>query len=219
MALAWSQIPHVSHQDVADITELEAFRRKHLDEVIAQGGRLTLTVFAMKAAVVALKAHPRFNSSLDLHREEIVLKNYFHVGVAVDTERGLLVPVVRDVDHKSITELAVELPQLVERTRRGEARLEEMQGGTFTITNPGQLGGTGFAPIINYPEVAILGVAQARWQPVVRGEGEEAPVVPRFLLPLVLTFDHRVADGAEAARFTNTLIGMLEDPGRLLLSV
>ena len=219
MALAWSQIPHVSHQDVADITQLEALRRKQMDQIAEQGGSLTLTVFVMKAAVAALKAYPHFNASLDADLEEIVLKRYFHIGVAVDTERGLLVPVVRDVDRKSIAELAMELPQLVERTRNGEAKLEEMQGGTFTITNPGHLGGTGFAPIINYPEVAILGVAQARWQPVVRGEGAEAQIVPRLMLPLVLAFDHRVADGAEAARFTTTLIRSLEDPGELLMRV
>ena len=219
MALAWSQIPHVSHQDVADITQLEALRRKQMDQIAEQGGSLTLTVFVMKAAVAALKAYPHFNASLDADLEEIVLKRYFHIGVAVDTERGLLVPVVRDVDRKSIAELAVELPRLVERTRSGEAKLEEMQGGTFTITNPGHLGGTGFAPIINYPEVAILGMAQARWQPVVRGEGEEAQIVPRLLLPLVLAFDHRVVDGAEAARFTTTIINLLEDPDKLLLRV
>ena len=219
MALAWSQIPHVSHQDVADITDLEALRRAHMAEIAEQGGSLTLTVFVMKAVVAALKAYPSFNASLDASLEEIVLKLYFHIGVAVDTERGLLVPVVRDVDRKSIAELAIELPSLVERTRKGEAKLEEMQGGTFTITNPGHLGGTGFAPIINYPEVAILGMAQARWQPVVRGEGEEARIVPRLLLPLVLAFDHRVADGAEAARFTTSLIQMLEDPEELLVRV
>jgi pyruvate dehydrogenase E2 component (dihydrolipoyllysine-residue acetyltransferase) len=219
MALAWSQIPHVSHQDVADITELEALRRTHMDAIAEEGGSLTLTVFVMKAVVAALKAYPSFNASLDAGAEEIVLKSYFHIGVATDTERGLLVPVVRDVDHKSIAELAMELPRLVERTRNGEAKLEEMQGGTFTITNPGHLGGTGFAPIINYPEVAILGMAQARWQPVVRGEGAEAQIVPRLMLPLVLAFDHRVADGAEAARFTTTLIRSLEDPGELLMRV
>jgi pyruvate dehydrogenase E2 component (dihydrolipoamide acetyltransferase) len=219
MARAWSQIPHVSHQDVADVTELEAFRQKYKDEIAAQGGGLTLTVFVMKAAVAALKAHPRFNASLDADTEEIVLKKYYHIGLAVDTERGLLVPVVRDVDRKSIAELAVEVKELVTRTRDGEASLEEMQGGTLTITNPGPLGGTAFAPIVNYPEVAILGMARASWQPVVRGKGEDAEIVPRFLLPLVLAFDHRVVDGADAARFTNTIIEILEDPDRLLVRI
>jgi pyruvate dehydrogenase E2 component (dihydrolipoamide acetyltransferase) len=219
MVLAWSQIPHVSHQDVADITELEAFRQQYQDEIEEQGGSLTLTVFVMKAVIAALKAHPRFNASLDADSEEIILKKYYHIGVAVDTERGLLVPVIRDVDRKSIAELSVELKDLVVRTRDGEATLEEMQGGTFTITNPGFFGGTAFAPIVNYPEVAILGMAQARWQPVVSGEGEEAKIVPRLLLPLVLSFDHRVVDGADAARFTTLLIDILQDPDKLLVRV
>ncbi len=219
MARAWSQIPHVSHQDVADVTELEAFRQKYKDEIAEQGGSLTLTIFAMKAAVAALKAHPRFNASLDADTEEIVLKKYYHIGLAVDTERGLLVPVVRDVDRKSIAELAVEVSELVTRTRDGEASLEEMQGGTLTITNPGPLGGTAFAPIVNYPEVAILGMARASWRPVVRGKGPDAEIVPRFLLPLVVAFDHRVVDGADAARFTNTIIEILEDPDKLLVRV
>ena len=219
MALAWSQIPHVSHQDVADVTELEAFRQQYKDEIAEQGGSLTLTVFVMKAVVAALKAHPRFNASLDADGEEIVLKKYYHLGVAVDTDRGLLVPVIRDVDRKSISELSVELKELVMRTRDGEATLEEMQGGTFTITNPGPLGGTAFAPIINYPEVAILGMAQARWQPVIQGEGEEARIRPRLLLPLVLSFDHRVVDGADAARFATLIIDILQDPDKLLVRV
>ena len=219
MALAWSQIPHVSHQDIADVTELEAFRRKYKEQIAEQGGALTLTIFVMKAAVAALKAHPRFNASLDADTEEIVLKKYYHLGIAVDTERGLLVPVVRDVDRKSMTELSTELKEVVGRTRSGEVSLEEMQGGTFTITNPGPLGGTAFAPIVNYPEVAILGMAQAQWRPVVRGEGDEAEIVPRFLLPLILSFDHRVVDGADAARFVSLIIDILEDPDRLLVSV
>jgi pyruvate dehydrogenase E2 component (dihydrolipoamide acetyltransferase) len=219
MALAWSQIPHVNHQDVADITELEAFRQSHKEAVKQQGGSLTLTVFALKAVVAALKAFPRFNSSLDTATEEIVLKHYYHVGVATDTDRGLLVPVVRDVDRKSLSQLAQELPKLVQRTQSGEVALEEMQGGTFTITNIGILGGTGFAPIVNYPEVAILGIGKARLQPVIRGDLEAFQVVPRLILPLVLAFDHRVLDGAEAARFTNLVIEILEDPNKLMLNV
>ena len=219
MARAWSQIPHVSHQDVADVTELEAFRQQHKAEIAEQGGSLSLTVFVLKAAVAALKAHPRFNASLDADTEEIVLKKYYHVGIATDTERGLLVPVIRDVDRKSIFELAIELKELVTRTREGEATLEEMQGGTFTITNPGPLGGVAFAPIVNYPEVAILGMAQAQWKPVVRGEADEAEIVPRFLLPLILAFDHRVVDGADAARFVSMLVDILEDPTRMLMRI
>jgi pyruvate dehydrogenase E2 component (dihydrolipoamide acetyltransferase) len=219
MAVAWSQVPHVSHRDVADVTELEALRQKYKDEIAEQGGRLTMTVLVIKATVAALKAHPRFNSSLDVEGEEIVLKKYYNIGVAVDTERGLLVPVVHDADCKSIPELAIELRELVARTREGKASIEDLQGGTFTITNPGPLGGTGFAAIVNYPEVAILGMARAGWQPVVRGEGKDGQIVPRFTLPLALSFDHRVVDGADAARFVNTIIEGLQDPGRLLMRV
>jgi pyruvate dehydrogenase E2 component (dihydrolipoamide acetyltransferase) len=219
MALAWSQIPHVSHQDVADITALEAFRQKHKASIAEQGGSLTLTVFVMKAAIAALKAYPRFNASLDADVEDIILKKYYHIGIATDTDRGLVVPVVRDVDRKSITELSIELKSLAERTRTGANSLEELQGGTFTITNPGFLGGTSFAPIINYPEVAILGMAKARWQPVVRGKGESADIVPRLLLPIILSFDHRVEDGANAARFVTMIIDILQDPDKLLMTV
>lgn len=219
MVLAWSQIPHVSHQDVADITELEELRLRHKDDIAEQGGSLTMTVLVIKATVAALKAHPRFNASVDVESGEIVLKKYYNIGVAVDTERGLLVPVVRDADCKSIPELAVELRELVARTREGKASLEDLRGGTFTITNPGPLGGTGFAAIVNYPEVAILGMARAGWQPVVRGEGKDAPIVPRFMLPLALSFDHRVVDGADAARFANTIVESLQDPGKLLMRV
>lgn len=218
MALAWSQIPHVSHQDVADVTELEALRNKYKGELAEQGGSLSLTVFVLKAAVAALKAHPRFNASLDTETEDLVLKKYYHIGVAVDTERGLLVPVIRDVDRKSMAELAVELKELVERTREGKIDLEEMQGGTFTITNPGPLGGIAFAPIVNYPEVAILGMARATWQPVVQGNGPSGAIVPRLMLPLILAFDHRVVDGADAARFVSMIVELLEAPDRLLIS-
>jgi pyruvate dehydrogenase E2 component (dihydrolipoamide acetyltransferase) len=212
MALSWSQIPHVSHHDEADITELEELRRKYKDKM--ESGSLTMTVFVMKAAAAALKAHPRFNASLDPASEEIVLKRYYHMGVAVDTERGLIVPVIRDVDCKSIADLAAELGELVERTQEGEASLDELLGGTFTLTNVGILGGTSFEPIINYPQVAILGMARALWKPVVRG-GKE--IVPRYILPLVVTFDHRVVDGADAARFMRTVVEVLENPGELML--
>jgi pyruvate dehydrogenase E2 component (dihydrolipoamide acetyltransferase) len=217
MALAWSQIPHVTHQDVADITLLEGFRRKHKAEIEAQGGALSLTVFALKAAVAALKAFPRVNSSLDPGAEEIILKHHYHVGVAVDTERGLIVPVIRDVDRKSITELSKELSDLAQRTRDGKVDYSEMVGGTFTITNIGPLGGTGFNPIVNYPQVAILGMAQARLQPVVRGDLSDFEIVPRLMLPLCLGFDHRVVDGADAARFLGMVIEALGDPEKLLM--
>jgi len=219
MTLAWSQVPHVTHQDVVDVTELEAFRRRHKEQIEAHQGTLSLTVFAMKAAVAALKGHPRFNASLDADREEIILKQYYHIGVAVDTERGLIVPVVRDVDRKNITQLALELNELVARSRAGKIEREELTGGTFTITNIGILGGTGFTPIVNYPEVAILGMARAKLQPVVKGDLENFEVVPRLMLPLILGFDHRVVDGADAARFLGMVMDALGSPEELLMMV
>ncbi|MGA2938883.1 MAG: dihydrolipoamide acetyltransferase family protein [Syntrophobacteraceae bacterium] len=217
VAVAWSQIPHVTHMDVADLTELEAFRGKHKQQVEAQGGALSLTVFAVKAAEAALKKFPRFNSSIDMESEEIIIKHYHNIGFAVDTDRGLLVPVIRDVDCKSIFDLAVELKNLAEKTRQGQATKDDLSGGTFTITNVGTLGGTGLCPIINYPEVAILGMAQARLQPVVVGDEKDYKIVPRLMLPLNVTFDHRVLDGAEGARFLRVIIEMLENPENLLM--
>jgi pyruvate dehydrogenase E2 component (dihydrolipoamide acetyltransferase) len=227
MARAWSQIPHVTHQDVADVTEIERFRQQYEQEIEEQGGQLTLTVLAIKAVVAALKEHPRFNASLDAGTQEIVLKHYYHLGIAVDTDRGLIVPVIRDVDRKSLTELSIELVELAERTRSGEATLEDLQGGTFTITNVGPIGGTAFNPLINFPQVAILGMARARWKPVVVDGGEvsdgssgDGPrVEPRYLLPLMLSFDHRVVDGADAARFVRAIVTVLEDPDKLLLAL
>jgi len=217
MALAWSQIPHVSHQEQADITDLERFRLKHKDAVAAVGGRLSLTVFALKAAAAALKAFPRFNASLDAGTEEIVLKHHTHIGVAVDTERGLVVPVIRDVDRKSLQQLAIELAEVSARVRAGKVDRETLRGGTFTVTNIGPLGGTGFTPIINYPETAILGLGRARLQPQIEGSLDDYRVRPRLMLPLVLAFDHRVVDGADAARFANRVIACLEDPEQMLL--
>lgn len=159
MARAWAAIPHVTNQDVADITGLEGFRRRQAAAVEAESGKLTMTVFALKAAVAALKEQPRFNASLDAEKDEIVVKHYFHIGVAVGTEHGLLVPVVRDVDRKSQMELAVELAALADRARSGDLDRGAMQGGNFTITNGGALGGTRFSPIINHPQFAILGLA------------------------------------------------------------
>lgn len=217
MALAWSQVPHVNHQDIADITRLEAYRKEHKAEVEALGGQLTMTVFIVKAVVAALKTFPRFNSSLDTASEEIVLKRYYHIGVATDTERGLVVPVLRNADKPSIVELSTELRRLAERARAGEMSLEELQGGTFTVTNIGALGGTGFSPIVNYPEVAILGLGRARLQPVIVGDMDNYQVVPRLMMPMVLAFDHRVLDGADAARFINLVIELLENPDKLWL--
>jgi pyruvate dehydrogenase E2 component (dihydrolipoamide acetyltransferase) len=210
-ALAWSQIPHVMHQDIADITELETFRRQHAEVVERQGGQLSLTVLLMQAVATALQQFPRFNASIDVEAEQIIVKQYYHIGVAVDTEHGLVVPVVRDVERKSLTQLAVELTETVARVRSGKATREDLQGGTFTITNPGSIGGTALMPIINYPEVAILGVARARLEPVVQGDLDHYTIVPRLRLPLHLAFDHRVNDGADAARFLRAVIALLND--------
>jgi pyruvate dehydrogenase E2 component (dihydrolipoamide acetyltransferase) len=219
MSLAWSRIPHVNSQDYVDVTRLEAFRRRHKKEIEAIGGRLTVTVFALKAAAAALKAHPRVNASLDEDAGEIVLKRHFHIGVAVNTTEGLVVPVVREVENKSIKELAVELHQLVQRAHDRKIGLEEFQGGTFTITNAGALGGWTFAPIINPPQVAILGLGQGRPQAaVVRGE-KGFRIAARLIMPAVLCIDHRVLDGADAVSFLTMFKRIMEDPDQLLMSL
>jgi pyruvate dehydrogenase E2 component (dihydrolipoamide acetyltransferase) len=215
MALSASVIPHVTHFDRADITELDAIIRHNLDTARGQGVTLTLTSFLLKAAALALKAHPRFNASLDPAAGQMILKRYYHLGIAVATERGLIVPVMRDVDSKPLLELARELSALAQRVREGKASLDDLRGGTFTITNIGALGGTGALPIINYPEVAILGVARGREEAVVR----HGQIVARLMLPLTLTFDHRIADGADGARFAADLVRLLEHPDQLLLEL
>ena len=219
MALAWSQIPHVHTQDWVDLTELEALRRKHRQAVAAQGGRLTLTVFALKAAAAALKVHPDFNASLDAEAGAIVRKHYFHLGVAVDTDDGLIVPVVRDVDRKSLRELAVELADLVDRTRRRKITREALEGASFTLTNVGPLGGGHFSAIINPPQVAIMGMGAARLQPVVVSAEGPPKIAARLMMPLVVCVDHRVLDGADAIRFMQTVKATLQDPEELLLAM
>jgi pyruvate dehydrogenase E2 component (dihydrolipoamide acetyltransferase) len=219
MATAWAQIPHVTHHDEADVTVLEDMRQEYKDMIAEKGGNLTLLIFVLKAVASVLRRFPRFNASLDARNQEIILKKYYHIGTAVDTEQGLIVPVIRDVDQKSITELAVEMSEMVSRIRNGEASLEELHGGSFTITNVGILGGTDFNPIINYPEAAILGMARAEWRPVVERHEGEVRFRARYKLPLILGFDHRINDGADAARFMNELIEMLEDPDKLLLQL
>ena len=206
MALCWSLIPHVTQHDEADITDLEAFRQ----EQKKAGVKLTVTAFALKACALMLKAFPEFNSSLDLESKQLILKRYYHIGVAVDTEHGLLVPVIRDVDRKSIDELAKELNDVAEAARKRKA---DMSGGTFTVSNLGGIGGTGFTPIVNWPQVAILGLSRGKQVPVWRG----GQAVPRLMLPLSLSYDHRVIDGAAAARFTRRLAEMLENPWQMLL--
>jgi pyruvate dehydrogenase E2 component (dihydrolipoamide acetyltransferase) len=209
VSLAWRLIPHVTQHDLADITDLDAFRRQQE----GRGPKLTITTFSLKAAAIALRQFPQFNSSLDTAGGQLILKRYYHIGVAVDTDRGLLVPVVRDVDKKSLRELAQELTDLAERARQKQLTADDMRGGTFTISNLGGIGGTGFSPIVNWPEVAILGLSRGRLQPVVR----EGQMVPRLLLPLCVSYDHRVIDGADAARFTRRLAEMLENPLLMLL--
>jgi len=215
MTLSATVIPHVTHFDKADITDLDALIRRNLEAARAQGVTLTLTSFLMKAAALALRAHPQFNASLDPAAGELIVKRYCHLGVAVATERGLIVPVIRDVDRKPLLEIQRELGALAQRVRDGKATLDDLKGGTFTITNIGALGGTGAIPIINYPEVAILGVARGREEAVVR----DGQIVPRLLLPLSLTFDHRVADGADGARFASDIVRRLERPDQLLLEL
>jgi pyruvate dehydrogenase E2 component (dihydrolipoamide acetyltransferase) len=220
MTLSWSQIPHVNSQDAIDITKLETFRNKHKAAIQDKGGRLTLTVFALKAAATALKAYPNFNASLDVEAGEIILKDYFNIGVAVDTQDGLIVPVIRDVDRKSLTELAIELNETIRRTRDRKTSLEDIRGGTFTITNAGTMGGGFFAPIINYPEVAILGMGHAGWQPVViENDHGLREIVPRLMMPVVLCIDHRVLDGADAVRFLKMINSSLQDPEELFITM
>lgn len=215
MTQSWTHVPHVAHFDQIDITDLEHYRAKHEKSVAQKGGKLTLTVLALKAIVSALKKYPQFNSSLDENTSEIVYKRYYNVGVAVATERGLIVPVIKDVDQKSIVDLSIELADVAQKTRDGKIELDKLQGGTFTITNIGAIGGTGMMPMVNYPEVGIFGMAKSKLTPVVR-DGE---IVVRNILNVTLSFDHRVADGAEAALFVRHVSECLEDPFKLLLEV
>jgi pyruvate dehydrogenase E2 component (dihydrolipoamide acetyltransferase) len=208
MTRAWLTIPHVTQFGQADITELEELRQRYAPRAEALGGKLTITAIVLKVLVAALKHFPQFNASLDLTRQEIVYKKYYHIGVAVDTDRGLLVPVIRHVDQKSIFELSVELTQMAERARSRKTAPEEMQGGTFTLTNLGGIGGTNFSPIINAPEVAILGLARSSMQPVYRAGQFE----PRLLLPLALSYDHRLIDGADGARCIRWITEALQQP-------
>jgi len=212
MTLSATVIPHVTHFDRADITDLDAIIQRNLEPAKTRGVTLTLTAFLLKAAALALREHPTFNATLDTAAGQLIVKRYVHVGVAVATERGLIVPVLRDVDAKPLLDVARELGGLAQRVRDGKATLDDLRGGSFTVTNIGALGGTGAIPIINYPEVAILGVARARQEAVVR----DGRVEPRLLLPLSLTFDHRVADGADGARFASAIVRRLEAPERLL---
>jgi len=213
LAEAWNTIPHVTQQDRADITELEQLRARFAPKAEEAGGKMTVTAIALKVCAAALKVFPQFNASIDMEKEEIVYKQYIHIGVAADTDRGLLVPVIRDVDKRNIVELAVELFQLSKKAREKKLMPAEMEGGTFTITNLGGIGGVGFTPIVNHPEVAILGLSRSRTEPEwINGKFE-----PRLILPLSLSYDHRLIDGADAARFLRWIAEAFEQP--FLLSV
>lgn len=209
----WLLIPHITQFGDADITDLEAFRAEQKAALEKQGIKLTPLVFIMKAVVAALKKFPQFNASLDASGENLMLKKYFHVGVAVDTPDGLVVPVIRDVDKKGLIELAKELSVVSEKARNKQLTSNDMQGGCFSISSLGGIGGTAFTPIVNLPEVAILGVSKASHKPVY----QDGQFVPRLLLPLSLSYDHRVIDGADGARFVTYLSNTLSDIRNLLL--
>ncbi len=215
LARNWITAPHVTQFDEADITGLEDFRKSILDEAAKRGAKLTLLAFLMKAVVNALRTYPQFNASLAADGENLVLKKYFHIGFACETPDGLVVPVIRDVNRKDVLDIARDLGDLSARARERKLKVEEMQGGCFTITSLGGIGGTAFTPIINCPEVAILGVSRATMKPV--WDERSASFEPRLMLPLSLSYDHRVIDGADGARFTSHLRLMLSDVRRLLL--
>ncbi len=213
LAESWNTIPHVTQHDRADITELEQLRARFAPKAEQAGGKMTVTAIALKVCAAALKVFPQFNATIDMEKEEIIYKQYISIGVAADTDRGLLVPVIRDVDKKNIVELAVELSQLSQKARDKKITLADMEGGTFTITNLGGIGGTAFSPIVNHPEVAILGLSRSRMEPEWIGGKFE----PRLILPLSLSYDHRLIDGADAARFLRWVAEAFEQP--FLLSV
>ncbi|MGB8116184.1 MAG: dihydrolipoyllysine-residue acetyltransferase [Candidatus Sulfotelmatobacter sp.] len=213
LAESWNTIPHVTQHDRADITELEQLRARFAPKAEQAGGKMTVTAIALKVCAAALKVFPQFNATIDMEKEEIIYKQYINIGVAADTDRGLLVPVIRDVDKKNIVELAVELSQLSQKAREKKITVAEMEGGTFTITNLGGIGGTAFTPIVNHPEVAILGLSRSRMEP----EWIDGKFEPRLILPLSLSYDHRLIDGADAARFLRWVAEAFEQP--FLLSV
>jgi pyruvate dehydrogenase E2 component (dihydrolipoamide acetyltransferase) len=213
MYYAWTHVPHVTQYDRADITELEAFRKAHASEVEKAGGKLAVTSILVKIAAAALKAFPQFNASVDSERNEIIYRKYCHVAVAVDTDRGLLVPVIRDADKKSLLEVSVELAELARKARDKQIMPDELVGGCFTVSNLGGLGGTNFAPIVYWPQVAILGVSRSTWEAVPL----DGTIQKRLILPLSLSFDHRVIDGADGARFLHWIAQALEQPLMMML--
>jgi len=223
LSAAWATVPHVTQCDLADITALEELRKKYAPQAEKAGGNLTITAIAVKVVAAALRVFPQFNASIDMAADEIVLKKYVNIGIAVDTDRGLLVPVIKEADRKNINRLSVEIAQLSEKARTRKIALEEMQGGCFSISNLGGIGGTYFTPIVNAPEVAILGISRARMEPVYnhlrQGSGgqEDRAFVPRLMLPLSLSYDHRVIDGADGIRFLRWVVEALEQPFLLAL--
>ena len=208
LSYAWATIPHVTNFDKADITGLEKLRKQFAPKVEAAGGKLTVTTIMIKIIEKALKKFPQFNASIDMLKKEIIYKDYYNIGVAVNTDRGLLVPVLKNVERKNIIELSVELTELSQKARDRKLTLEEMQGGNFSISNLGGIGGTGFSPIINSPEVAIIGLSRSAMEPVYRDGSFE----PRLMLPLSLSYDHRLIDGADAAFFLRWLKEVMEEP-------
>ena len=213
LSSAWATIPHVTQHDLADVTALEELRKRYAKQAEAAGGALTVTAIAVKVVAAAMKAFPQFNASIDMAAGELILKKFVNIGVAVDTDRGLLVPVIRDADAKNIIQISVELSQLAEKARSRKISLDEMQGGCFSISNLGGIGGTSFTPIVNAPEVAILGISRARMEPVYK----DGQFVPRLMLPLSLSYDHRVIDGADGIRFLRWVVEALEQPFLLAL--
>jgi pyruvate dehydrogenase E2 component (dihydrolipoamide acetyltransferase) len=210
MAQAWTTVPMVTQFDKADITDTEALRKKYAPRAEKRGARLTMSAILLKAIAVTLKAFPKFNASIDVAANEVIYKDYIHLGLAVDTPAGLLVPVIRDADRKGIIQLAAEVGEIAVRARDRKLSPDEMQGATFSLSNLGGIGGTGFTPIVNWPEVAIMGVSRSEIQPV-WNEAQQA-FVPRLIMPFSLSYDHRLIDGADAARFTRYLADLLEDP-------
>jgi pyruvate dehydrogenase E2 component (dihydrolipoamide acetyltransferase) len=215
LTAAWTAIPHVTQHDLADVTNLEDLRKRYAKQAEAAGGNLTVTVIAVKVVAAALRVFPRFNSSIDLAAGEIISKKYVNIGVAVDTDRGLLVPVIRNADTKNIIQLSVELAQLSEKARNRKISLDEMQGGCFSVSNLGGMGGTYFTPIVNAPDVAILGISRAKMEPVY--DKTTNAFGPRLMLPLSLSYDHRVIDGADGIRFLRWVVEALEQPFLLAL--
>jgi pyruvate dehydrogenase E2 component (dihydrolipoamide acetyltransferase) len=212
LSYAWNTIPHVTQHDKADITELEKIRKQLNPKAEEAGTKLTVTGILVTIAVAALKKYPQFNTSIDMEKYEIIQKEYFNIGIAVDTENGLIVPVIKNADQKGLLEISIEMNSLAEKARSRKIGLDDLQGACFTITNLGGIGGTSFTPIVNSPEVAILGVSRGSYEPVYK----DKQFVPRLMMPLSLSYDHRIIDGADAARFLRWVCETLEQPFNLI---